>query len=85
MKVSAQEIQDSIKSAQYYRFPGTTVTVCCLTLDNGFTAVGQAACVDPAEFNESLGIAISHKDAENKVWGYLGFRLAEKLATQKEG
>lgn len=85
MKVSTQEIQDAIRLVQYYRFPGTTVTVCCISLDNGFTAVGSSACVDPSEYNEDMGKAIAYKDAEGKAWSYLGFRLAEKMAAQKEG
>lgn len=85
MKVTTQEIQDAIRKVQYYRFPGTNVTVCCITLDNNYTAVGQSACVDPAEFNEELGKSIAYKDAESKAWAALAFRLAEKMAAQREG
>ena len=85
MKVTTQEVQDAIRKVQYHRFPDTTVTVCCITLDNGFTAVGQSACVDPCEYDEGMGQSIAYKDAEGKAWAYLGFRLAEKLAAQREG
>jgi len=85
MKVTEVEVLAAIKRIQYHRFEGTTVTVCCLSLDNDFTATGESACVDPVEYNQELGESIAYKNAFNKVWGYLGFRLAEKLATQKEG
>ncbi len=85
MKVSEDEVRAAIKKVQYHRFEGTTVTVCCLTLDNDFTAVGDSACVDPAEYNEEMGQQIANKAAFSKAWAYLGFRLAEKMAAQKEG
>lgn len=85
MKVSEEEVRAAIKLAQFHRFEGTTVTICCLTLDNDFTATGESACVDPAEYDKELGEGIAYKAAFGKAWGYMGFRLAEKLATQKEG
>jgi hypothetical protein len=85
MKVTEQEVEEAIRSSQYHRFECTNVTVCCLTLDNGFTTVGSSGCVDPAEFNEEVGRKIARRDAFSKAWAYLGFRLAEKLAAQKEG
>lgn len=85
MKVSEQEVQDAIRREHYHHFEGTTVTVCVLVLDNNFTAVGDSACVDPSEFNANMGREIARRRAFDKAWAYLGFRLAEKMATQKEG
>lgn len=84
-KVTMAEIVDAIKTVQYYRFPGTQVTICCLKLNNNFTAIGSSACVDPAEFDEELGKSIAYKRAEDEAWKLLGFRLADKLHTQSEG
>lgn len=84
-KVTMAEIVGAIESVQYHRFPGTQVTVCCIKLDNKFTAVGSSACVDPAEFDEDLGKSIAYKRAEDEAWKLLGFRLAEKLHAQREG
>ena len=39
----------------YHVFPGTTLTVCCLTLRNGFHVTGESACADPALFNAAKG------------------------------
>lgn len=85
MKVTLQEIQDSIKKVLYHQFEGTQVTVCVIVLDNDFTAVGTSACVDPAEFNRAMGETIAYKAAESDAWKLLGFRLAEKMAAQREG
>ena len=35
-RLNPQHIDDTIKSEAYYVFPGTTLTVCALTLQNGF-------------------------------------------------
>ncbi len=84
MKVSLQEIQDANRKVIYQRIEGTTVTVCVLVLDNGFTAIGTSACVDPAEYNEALGQSIAYKNAESSAWAYLGFRLADKMRRAHE-
>lgn len=85
MKVTEEEVLRAIRKTQYHRFEGTTVTVCCLTLDNDFTATGESACVDPIEYKQDLGESIAFKNAFSKAWAYLGFRLAEKMAAQREG
>jgi hypothetical protein len=73
------DINRAIKSAAYHQFPGTTLTVCCLTLQDGFNVVGQSACIDPAAFDEAFGRKIAHDDAVNKVWQLEGYLLNYKL------
>ena len=73
------DINRAIKSAAYHQFPGTTLTVCCLTLQDGFNVVGQSACIDPAAFDEAMGRKIAHDDAVNKVWQLEGYLLNYKL------
>lgn len=33
---------DKVAAIQYHRFPGTTVTVACVPLKNGYTVVGKS-------------------------------------------
>lgn len=54
-----------------------TVTVCNITLDNGFSVRGESACVEPANFDEKIGRTIAYEDAYRKLWPLFGFRLAE--------
>lgn len=56
------------------------LTVCVLTLDNGFTVLGESACVDPAGFNAEVGQKLALEDARRKVWPLLGFALRSKRA-----
>jgi len=78
-RITPEDIEKEIIDTQYYRFPGTNVTVCCLTLRNGFNAVGTSACADDRLFNEQIGKDIALKDAKGKLWPLLGYELCTKL------
>jgi len=76
-----QELIDSkIVEDLYYRFPGTTVTVCCLTFVNGFNVIGESACADPVNFNEDIGKKIAKESAKSKMWALEGYLLKERLS-----
>ena len=65
----------------YYVFPGTTLTVVCLTLLNGFTVVGESACASPENFNAEIGRKLAREHARNKIWQLEGYRLRSALAS----
>lgn len=56
------------------------LTVCVLTLRNGFTVTGESACASPENFDADVGHAIARKNAVEKIWSLLGFRLRDQLA-----
>ena len=56
------------------------LTFCILVLKNGFTVVGQSACVHPENFDAQLGRAIARKNALNDVWPLMGYELRSKIA-----
>ena len=78
-RLSPDAIDATIEKADYYVFPGTTVTVCCLTLKNGFTVVGESACASPANFDTEIGRTIAHSNARDKVWALEGYLLKQEL------
>ncbi len=78
-RITLDEIAACVKSEQYYVFPGTCLTICCLTLDNGFTVTGESACASPKNFNEEIGRDISRANAVEKIWPLEGYLLREKL------
>lgn len=78
-RLNPELIDSRIQEEAYYVFPGTTVTVCCLTLRNGFNAVGKSACVSSENFNEEIGRVIAREDARKKIWELEGYALAERL------
>jgi hypothetical protein len=79
-KVTEDDIAALITKADYHQFPGTTVTVCCLTLKNGYNVVGESACADPGNFDKDYGENLARKDAFNKVWALEGYLLRQRLA-----
>jgi hypothetical protein len=56
------------------------LTICVLTLKNGFTIVGKSACASPENYDEALGHKIAYEDARNQIWAFEGYLLRSKLA-----
>jgi Phage protein (N4 Gp49/phage Sf6 gene 66) family len=78
-RLSPEIIDAVIVSETYYVFPGTTVTVCCLTLRNGFNVVGESASASPENFDEAIGRRIARAVARQKIWPLEGYRLRTDL------
>lgn len=73
-------IDAAIQSEQYHVFPGTTMTVCALTLRNGYIVTGESAAASPENFDQAIGRKIARDNARNKIWALEGYLLREKLA-----
>lgn len=76
-RVTKQAINAIIVDAFYYIFPGTTVTVCCIKLKNGFCVIGKSAAASVENFDEELGQQIAYTDAYNQIWALEGYLLKE--------
>lgn len=77
-------IDDAIDKVEYHVFGGTSLTVCCMTLKNGFTVTGESACASPENFNQEIGENIAFKTAREKIWMLEGYLLKQKLYESKE-
>src|ERR1700752_409558 len=73
-------IDAQIVSEAYHVFPGTTMTVCALTLRNGFVVVGESAAASPENFDEAIGKRIARDNARNRIWALEGYLLRSKLS-----
>lgn len=80
-RLTPDHIDAQITGQQFFVFPGTTVTICLLTLRNGFTVTGESACASPENFNEEIGRKIARDQARDKIWMLEGYLLKEKLHT----
>jgi hypothetical protein len=78
-KLTIEDIKAVVVKEQYHVFPETTLTVCCLHLENGYTVTGESACVDPASFNKELGEKYAKEDAVEKIWQLEGYLLKHKM------
>lgn len=58
-------------------------TLSTFLLSNGFTITGRSTCVDPANFDEDLGLKLAREDAKRQLWAFEGYRLQCQLADQQ--
>lgn len=79
-RLSPCDIDAVIVSAQYHVFPGTTMTVCALTLRNGYIVTGESAAASAENFDEEIGRQIAWQNARNKIWSLEGYLLRERLS-----
>lgn len=77
-------IDAAVVGEDYHVFPNTTLTVCCLTLQNGFTVTGESAAASPENFDREIGKKVARDNARNKIWQLEGYLLKEKLYTQSK-
>lgn len=78
-RITPAHIDSQIMTEAYHVFPGTTLTVCCLTLKNGFTVTGESAAASPENFNQEIGRTIARRNARDKIWSLEGYLLRTRL------
>jgi hypothetical protein len=57
IRVTEQNLDVIIAASrvQYYRFPGTTHTVCCIKTPSGYTLIGDSACINEEDYDKEAG------------------------------
>lgn len=83
-KLTIEDILGVIVKEQYHVFPDTAHTVCCLTLKNGYTLLGESACVSLANFDRELGEKYAKESAVERIWMLEGYLLKESLINTSE-
>ena len=79
-RLNPDKIDAVIIGEDYHVFTGTTLTVCCLKLKNGFTVTGESAAASLENFDVEIGKKIARSNAREKIWLLEGYLLREKLA-----
>jgi hypothetical protein len=79
-RLTPELIDDKILAVQYHVFIGTTLTVCAITLRNGFVVTGESAAASPENFDEEIGKKVAYDNARNKIWALEGYLLKERLS-----
>ena len=77
-RITPDHLEKVIIDEDYHLF-GATLTICCLTLQNGFTVTGESACASPENFDAELGKRIARENAANKIWALEGYLLKQML------
>lgn len=78
-RVTIERINSKIRDVDYLVWPGTTMTLCLLTLVNGFSVLGKSAAASPENFDEEIGKKVARQDAINQMWPLEGYLLKEEL------
>ena len=78
-RLTPEFIDSIICGVDYHVFEESQMTVCCLTLRNGFNVIGESACASPENFNADVGRTISKTKAREKIWQLEGYLLKENL------
>lgn len=78
-RLNPAHIDATIVSEKYHVFDGTTLTVCCLVLQNGFAVTGESAAASPENFDAEIGRKIARQNAREKIWALEGYLLKQRL------
>ncbi|WP_417244343.1 Gp49 family protein [Celeribacter sp.] len=84
-RLTPELIDNSIASEQYWNPPGTSLTVCVLTLRNGFHVTGESASASLENFDAEIGQQIARKNAREKIWALEGYLLRDQLHQNGKG
>ena len=79
-RVTPEIVDSTITGEDYHVFPGTTLTVCCLKLRNGFAVTGESACASAKNFDAELGRKIARQNAREKIWALEGYLLKQRIS-----
>jgi len=78
-RLRPEDIVDAkIIGSTFTKLPSGKCMICEITLANGFTVRGEAACVSPENFDEEIGRKVSLENAVDKIWPLEGYLLQEK-------
>lgn len=78
-RVTPESVEAAIVAEQYIQPEGTLLTLCILTLQNGFYATGVSACASPENFRADVGEQAALRNAKQKIWELEGYLLKQRL------
>lgn len=77
-RLTPQLIDSKIAEKSFHKLTDV-LTVCVITLQNGFTVTGESACASPENYDQNIGEQIAFGNARDKIWQLEGYLLKEKL------
>lgn len=77
-RLTPKDIDAVIVNKTFTKLPSGKCLVCELTLKNGFSVTGEAACVSKENFDQEIGEQVSYENARSKIWQLEGYLLQEK-------
>lgn len=77
-RLTPDQIDSVIEKKQFHVFDNI-LTICVLTLKNGFYCTGESACVSPENFDKVIGEEIAFRNAREKIWSLEGYLIKQAL------
>ena len=59
---------------------GKPTTVVSVRMSNGYVLSETSTCVDPLNYDETIGLQVCQKRIEDRVWALLGYKLQDIMA-----
>lgn len=78
-RLRPEDIDSAIVGESFTVLPSGRVTICELTLQNGFTVRGESAVASIENFNAEIGQMVARVHARSKVWELEGYLLRERI------
>lgn len=76
-RVTSEMLDANIKETAYLQHG--LLTICVLTLQNGFMVTGESACADEENFDLDVGKRLAFHNARNQIWKFMGYELKTQL------
>lgn len=78
-RLTPADIDAAIDSETYTFLPSGRVTICEMTLKNGFVVLGESSCISKENFDAEIGKKIAYQNAREKIWQLEGYLLRQRL------
>lgn len=78
-KMDPAYIESLVADVEYHQTPGTTLTVCVLTLTNGSAVVGTSNVINPANYDAQIGKTTAYQNAFGKIWELEGYAIKRDM------
>jgi len=78
-RLTPERIEAVISKEEFFVMPDSCLTICVITMRNGFSVAASAACADPANFDAEIGRTVSRRNALNQVWPLEGYLLKQRV------
>lgn len=82
-KLTYEHIKSVIKTADYLQYG--VLTVCVLTLQNGFTVTGESACLSLATYDMEVGKKVAFDNAMDKILMLEGYLAKQRMFEATQG
>ncbi len=70
-RITLNDLEARVSETEYIH--RAHLTICVLTMDNGWYLVGKSAPVDPHNYDERYGRELAYDDALRQAWPLLAF------------